>query len=55
MCLPDKSDRAGLPDKSDPFTGLVRFGIFNSTFDQCFERNLLTVSLINPILLPLAL
>jgi hypothetical protein len=34
--------------------GLVRVGIFSSTFDYCFEPNLLTVSPIDPILLPLA-
>jgi hypothetical protein len=33
---------------------LVRIGIFSSTFDDYFERNLLTISPIDPILLPFA-
>jgi hypothetical protein len=34
--------------------GLVQTGFFISTFDDCFECNLLTVSLIDLILLSLA-
>jgi hypothetical protein len=35
--------------------GLVRIGFFSSTFGDYFERNLLTVNLMDPILLLLAL
>jgi hypothetical protein len=41
--------------RSGRFTGLVRSGIFSPTFNYYFEHNLLTVSPIDPILLPLAL
>jgi hypothetical protein len=34
--------------------GHVHQTVFHPTFDDCFERNLLTVSPIDPILLPLA-
>jgi hypothetical protein len=40
----------GLPDKSVTVTRQVWSGILSSTFDDCFEHNLLTVSLIDPIL-----
>jgi hypothetical protein len=39
---------------SDTVTGQVRSVIFNSDFDDCFERNLLTLSLIDLILFLLA-
>jgi hypothetical protein len=38
----------------EPFIGLVRSDNFSSTFDHCFEHNMLTVSPpIVPILFPL--
>jgi hypothetical protein len=51
----------GGPDKSGTISGglvqvrgrLVQTGFFSSNFDDSFERNLLTVSLIDLILLPL--
>jgi hypothetical protein len=34
---------------------LVWTDIFSSNFDDCFERNLLTVNPIDPIILPMTL
>jgi hypothetical protein len=59
----DQTSSVLLPDKSGTVQGRlvwlkggqVQSNIFSSIFDDCFERNLLTVSLIGPILLPLAL
>jgi hypothetical protein len=58
----DQTSPGLLPDKSGTVpSGLVRVkgelvwtGVFNSTFDDCFEHNLITVSPIDPFLLPLA-
>jgi hypothetical protein len=36
-----------------PFTRLIRSGISSSTFDHCFEHNMLTISPIDHILFPL--
>jgi hypothetical protein len=55
VLLPDKSGQAGLPNKFGTVTGQVRSSMFSSIFDDCFERNFLTVSPIDPVLLPLGL
>jgi hypothetical protein len=58
----DQTSPVLLPDKSDTVQGgLVQLkgrqvyaDIFSSTFDDYFEHNLLTISLIDHIFLPLA-
>jgi hypothetical protein len=58
----DLSSPGMLPDKSGTLPsrlvwlkgGLVQIGFFSSTFDDCFEHNLLTISLIDLILLLMA-
>jgi hypothetical protein len=51
----DRTSSALLHDKSGTVLGgLVQTGVFSSTFDDCFEHNLLTVSPIDTILFLLA-
>jgi hypothetical protein len=54
-CLSRFSDKSGIVpgELVRVWGGLVQVGIFSLIFDNYFERNLLTVSLIDPILLSL--
>jgi hypothetical protein len=51
VLLSDKSGQLVLSEKSGTITKQVRSGIFSLTFDHCCQRNLLTVSSIDSILL----